>query len=168
MSHSTYYLFDNDGGILEKFEMGNGWGSSPVIWGYLCKKYIGPQSIWLMDLPKIESKEILARMDPKDRFLFYMTCDRTVLPRAEFLRAATLIEAVPIELNQVSHWPSLVKVLRARAEDERVLGFGIQATSVSDNLWEQWSEKEERTVVFDARQAWKAEYEEKERDHEEA
>jgi hypothetical protein len=151
MSHSEYYLFRQDGSLSEKTRMGNGFGSSPVLWDYLCKKYLGPTMSWLSNITRFWNEEALNQsLSTDDRFLLHMTYDQALLPRNEFRRAAELLNPFTSK-ERVSHWPEIVKMLLESADDEEILGFGIYSTSVSDNLWQY--EVEDETKFKDARTA---------------
>jgi hypothetical protein len=153
MSHSRYYFFGVDGAIHKAFEMGNGHGSAPVLWDYLCRKYIGPTSLWLMDMSRFwTDPDLPARMTDDDRFLLHATYDRVLVPRGEFLRLADILYRVaPDDGKHVNHWPQIIVKLLEFAGDEAVLGMGIYATSVSDDLWQKWDASTEEYLPVDAR-----------------
>jgi hypothetical protein len=153
MSHSEYYLFRVDGTISEVTRMGNGFGSGPVLWTYLCKKYLGPNSMWMMDIRKFWKEGLDKTLPADDRFLLYMTYDQALVPRAEFRRAAELLSKCPVD-GGVNHWPEIVKMLNESADDADILGFGFYATSVADNVWKFQDDTEEGEMHFkDARTA---------------
>lgn len=139
MSRSTYYFFGQDGQPLHNrtITTSNAFGSVPVIWDYMCRKYVSPNSVWLVDIMKFWEDAILqAKLSVDDRFLLAVTGDQVLTPREEFGRLAELLRALPKgDLTRVSHWPDIADVLVALSDDETILGMGM-AQSNSSNLWQ--------------------------------
>lgn len=138
MSGSRYYFFAQDGTVVHTAEMGNGWGSSPIIWSLLCRQYLGLRYWKQADINRLLEPAQNARLTDDHRFLLHLSCDRALVLREDFLQAGDIIErALLVTDGGVNHWPEVVALLRLHAADESVFGMGFYPTSVADDWWQR-------------------------------
>lgn len=165
MSSSTYYFFGLDGMPVRVMDLGNGWGSAPVIWRYIVRKYTGSGgNDWMTAIDRFWSDgDLYRKVDDADRLLLHMTFDRALLPRAEFARCASLLRSLPLRRAEggEDHWETVSGWLEELAGDESILGFGIRATSVSEDPWVTYDADIDRESPFDARRAARVAWEAK-------
>jgi hypothetical protein len=158
MSRSEGYLFGVDGQILLAEEYRNGWGTAPLIWDYLARKYANAPH-WLRVVERfwapLGSPDRIEIGDADDRLLLHLTFDAVLLPRDEFVRAADIVEhrLLPtVPENYANHWPAIIGLWRRYRTDPLVLGWGLYATSVSDNPWfdseaQKWHDPRRALVI---------------------
>jgi hypothetical protein len=155
VSYSTYYIFSTDGRRLSEHEMRNSHLGVTFIWDRLCRTYLDASRPWIFQVSRFWEEDIDRTLPDDDRFLLHMTYDRALLPRSEFRRAAELLSKLVFKNEQGElrgHWPAVVQLLEDYADREDVLGFGIYATSVSEDVWKEPLD-EEGNVEVDARKA---------------
>lgn len=116
MSSSKYYFFGIEGGApIVTVNRVNGFGSHPVIWKYLCKKYLD-SDCWLLTVERFwkEPEKILHRMTPDDRFLLRVTYDGFLTLRTDFVRLARILRDITrdpsedrpdyLPEDRIDHW----------------------------------------------------------------
>ena len=137
-------------------EFGNGWGSGPLIWGYLSEKYLNHS--WSSS--PFDDKRDLWDLHKDDRVprciqlghLF--TFDGAICPSNKTIELADALKetyeithtAAP---KYVNHFKAIANALRIVPHDKRALGFGLSCTSVSDP-WIDWdSDRKHHREVWD-------------------
>lgn len=157
MSSSEYHFFGPDGGPpLKTVTRRNGYGSHPIIWAYLCKKYLNSDS-WLFVVEQLwKTPETPKRMTPDDRFLLRVTYDGFLVRREDFVRLAAILRQVfgGKDDGRVNHWliqetsrddddsgfpsggRSICQILEENVNNAAILGMGVYATSVSEDVWQ--------------------------------
>lgn len=117
-------------------EFRNGWGSAPILWGFLNQKYLGKDRYSMFG----DQKDLwaLVRDDRVPRCLriaHAFTFDRSVCPPdriAELADACDETAKIVAYEQHVNHWADFATTLRAMKCKARQIGVGLSCTSVSD------------------------------------
>lgn len=162
MSSSQYHFFGINGGApIATIVRGNGFGSHPVIWKYLCKKYLD-SDCWLLTVEQFwkEPEKILHRMTPDDRFLLRVTYDGFLIRREDFLRLSGILRRLLAD-GPYNHWTfgiddklCICSVLENLSENPAILGMGVYATSVSDDPWRTCPPQDEDGNELEGEYGW--------------
>lgn len=119
-------------------EFRNGWGSAPVIWGYLNQRYLGGDRFnWglgrdcepLWNLAKDE------RVPRAIRLVHAFTFDNALCPvdRTHELADACDDAGKLCDMpSHVNHWAAIAAALREHKPRSRQIGVALSCTSVSD------------------------------------
>lgn len=124
-------------------EFPNGHGTAPVIWGYLCEKYLGQEKIaWLHGHDNKKLWDLVWDNNvPKDfRIVHAFTFDHAVCPNDKIKDLAESCLSVyqkTIDPTQVNHWENIGNFLKSFKPISRSKGVGLSCTSVCDN-WIGW------------------------------
>jgi len=156
MSHSNLYqVFKTTSKELTEYH--NGHGTAPVIWGYLCEKYLKQerhqwvcsadnQPLWDLayddNLPK--SLELMHRMT----FDHALCLPKDLKELSKQIREAC--EIINCSSEWSNHWWSISNDLAdCEIKDKRCLGVALSCTSVSDP-WIDWGNNgKDPSVLWD-------------------
>ncbi len=143
MSYTTILAVYPGEKIEELFELGNAWGSAPVIWDVMAQKYLNKGAFGAGDelwgLWKDQKIPLLHRT------VHLISFDRAFILKKDFKQAAQDIRAFlkdfPQPENHINHWFSIADYLEA---DPNVPAIGFHMTSVSENPFHgDWNEVDE-------------------------
>lgn len=146
MSTSDLYIL-NKKSTTHFTEFRNGWGSAPICWDHLAKKY-GVQSS-LFDMKPVWDLASGDRLAHHEKIALMMTFDAAFVPLDMLSDAADACERFGAEINfpgRVNHWPAFGAALRLAEKKHHnrfARGVCLSCTSVSDN-WgygSDWPEK---------------------------
>lgn len=144
MSYSTLYAVYRTT-ATPLFEYRNAWGTGPVIWDYLQKRYLPSDSKnWIFGEPRLWDLATDPSVPLSLRACHAITFDFAMVP-SDYLKqfAELLIEGGQIlEGDTVNHFPEIGRNLRDLRLPKRAIGVGLNCTSVSDSWGEQrkhWS-----------------------------
>ena len=147
MSYTTVLAIHPNEKIEELFELRNAWGSAPVIWDCMAKKYLDMSSFMMATLKdKGESLWSLCNntsIPAHHRNVHIMTMDRAYIEKKDFKRAASDIRKFlvdfKVDLQRVSHWNEIANFLESNPECPAI---GFHMTSVSENPFlGDWNEE---------------------------
>lgn len=137
-------------------EIRNSWGSAPLIWRALGKRYLGNESAWGSG-PKsfwalYKHQDIPAAL----RAVLMMTFDRAYVERKDYARAASDIEEFlrifPQPEGRANHWPRIAEIFR---NDPDIPAIGLHCTSVSEDPFQGlWNEEREEYEQPDWSRCW--------------
>lgn len=138
-------------------ELGNAWGSAPVIWDALGKKYVPGYSMF--NQSAVQQLWGLAKdtsIPDHIRAALAMTFDRTYVVKADFARAAAdlrkFIDEFPADPGRVNHWPRIAEIFDS---DPDVPAIGFYMTSVSEDPFiGDYDEDLDDYKPFDWSRAW--------------
>lgn len=148
MSTSDLYIL-NKRSTTHFAEFRNGWGSAPIAWDYLGKKYIPEKPKYsFMDGDHIEKVWALykdQRLDHHERVVLMMTFDQAYVPLDKLEDAGDCCERFGRECEDgahVNHWSAIGNLLKAAASlrfNRFARGIALSPTSVSD-MWcgDEW------------------------------
>ena len=145
MSYSTLLALYPGEKFEEIRELRNGWGSAPIVWDSLCKKYLNGAR-WMIDREAGGLWNLWTddRIPVHLRAVLLMTFDRAYIAKKDYARAAADIEKFLEDFpedNRVNHWPEIAALLKS---DPEYPAFGIHCTSVSENPFQgPWDEETE-------------------------
>lgn len=134
-------------------EFRNGWGSAPVVWGYLCEKYLGgTRTSWGINTPleKLWALSADERVPRCLRLTLGFTYDWAVCPPKKAGELADALEEAGKLCDRpgyVNHWQAIANELRNHKARARQVGIGISCTSVND-IWIDWKGKKKPWNVF--------------------
>ena len=149
MSYTTVLAVHPGEKVEELFELGNAWGSAPVIWDAMAQKYLDkPHFMAATFEDSGEKLSALCRDESVPlvhRTLHLMTMDRMYIEKKDFKHAAQDIRAFlndfPQPEDHINHWPAIADYLDT---DPDVPAIGFHMTSVSDNPFHgDWDEENE-------------------------
>ncbi|MDI9407795.1 MAG: hypothetical protein QM523_00945 [Candidatus Pacebacteria bacterium] len=115
----------------------NGWGSGPVCWDYLAKKYGVPSSMF--DMNPVWALASGGRLAHHERVAMMMTFDAAYVPMGKLQDAAESCERFGAESEdgaRANHWTAFGAALRDAAKQRHnrfARGICLSCTSVSDN-----------------------------------
>ena len=135
-------------------ELGNAWGSAPLVWEALSMKYLGWDSAkWLLTAGtpegnKLEELGRRADIPASHSAVMRMTFDLAYVRREHFARAAEDIRQFLIEFaisgyraygGKVNHWLRIAAIFESHPACPAI---GFHMTSVSEDTWENvdWSD----------------------------
>jgi hypothetical protein len=162
MSYTTIYKV-TPGVSAEDFqELLNAWGSSPLVWDALFKRYVPPKheyDSWMFDSDRLWKLWDREDIPPHIRAVLGMTFDRSYIERQHFRRAAAdirkFLEEVPARESRVNHWPAIADLMEQHADDEAFPALGFNQTSVSESLWEgEWDDATEERKPLEWSRFW--------------
>lgn len=146
MSHTTrLHIYPNDR-IEEDEEFGNSWGSAPIVWDVLGKKYIG---INFMVFKADESFWNLCKdtsIPMAHRAVFMMTFDTAYVTKKDYQIAAKDIRiflkdfSAELENMRANHWPAFAEYYESNPD---VPAIAYYQTSVTENPFMLWNEEKE-------------------------
>lgn len=117
-------------------ELSNSWGSAPVVWDAIGKKYIGHDFSFMYN-DKVEKLwKLYSSQDIPihQRVVLMMTFDRAYVLKKDYSRAARdirlFLEDFPQDTSVANHWPSIADYFES---DPDVPAIGLWCTSVSEN-----------------------------------
>lgn len=125
-------------------EWHNSWLSAPLLWDYLCKRYISQDANWLFGNDKLWALASDPRVPVDLRLAHAFTFDGAVCPPSKLRRLSTALTnagaVVSAETDKPSHWPSIARRLSilAATPNKRLAGVALTSTTVSDN-WIEWA-----------------------------
>lgn len=128
-------------------EFGNGHGTAPAIWGYLCKKHLNMESYaWLTAGSKLWDLSKDPRVSTHMRLVHAFTFNRALCPLDrlnELAEACEKVYTITYEdcPTHVNHWQSVANELRKIKPNKRSLGIGLSCTSIADH-WLGWKGEE--------------------------
>lgn len=118
-------------------ELRNSWGSAPVIWDALTKRWL-PGKQWLSCAGGSDNSLWNLcddqRLPLHQRAVLMMTFDRAYVAKANYSRAAQDIRAflrdLPPPAQNVNHWPEIATLFES---DPDIPALGFHHTSVSED-----------------------------------
>ena len=120
-------------------EYRNAWGTGPLIWDYLSKRYLRRALSWMADDEALWNLATNMDVPAPLRACHALTFDRAIVPLGSASEMATLLRAGEEILSK--HAPDCVNHFGLIADDlgkiklrKNALGFGLNCTSVSD-VW---------------------------------
>ena len=131
-------------------QLRNSWGSAPVIWNVMAKKYLKTDSwagytdkLW----PLYRDEQIPAYL----RAVHLFTFDRFYVSKKDYARLAKdirqFVADFPTDATQVNHWPRIATLLES---DPDYPAIGLYCTSVAEDPWKgPWNEESEEYGSFD-------------------
>ncbi len=127
-------------------ELRNAWGSAPVIWDAMCKRWLDRES-WLGDDQALWGLALDKRVPECERAVLALTYDRAFVKAEDMGKAIGHIEEFlernPVDDTRVNHWPQIVTIMK----DLMIRGEGVafHMTSVSsDDYWQgDWNDEKE-------------------------
>lgn len=137
-------------------ELGNSYGSAPVIWGALCETYLGGRNTWLSktgELGKLYKRKDIPRCM---RAVLMMTFDRAYVMKKDFARAAEdireFLRIAPPPGEHVNHWPHIAALFESNPD---IPAIGFHCTSVSEDPFQgEWNEESEKYEQPDWGACW--------------
>lgn len=142
MSSSTLYRVYRTK-ATQYAEMRNGWGTAPVIWSYLCVKYLHRQPHEYL-LPNDTALWDLARSEvvPRElRLVHAFCCDQAMCPMDRLAELAEACEyawrLTSTDSARVNHWATVANFLRGIARKPKQIGVALNCTSVCD-IWSSY------------------------------
>ncbi|WP_010517873.1 hypothetical protein [Komagataeibacter oboediens] len=120
-------------------EYRNSWGTGPLIWDYLSKRYLGHKKSWMLLDNALWDLATDMNVPASLRACHAITFDRGIVPfeyaqkMADLLRSGSeiLSKGAP---DHVNHFSSIADDLGKIKLRKNALGFGLNCTSVSD-VW---------------------------------
>lgn len=149
MSYTTVYGIRFGEAAEEAATLKNSWGSAPVIWDTLCKKWLGRDS-WLSDNQDLWNLALDARLPEYERALLAMTFDRSYVSAENIDKAIGHVREWLAnhkeDPDRVNHWPAIIDIMIDL--DAKNQGIAFHMTSVSaDDYWEgEWDEEKEENA----------------------
>lgn len=149
MSRTTLVGLRESGQHVYPLELGNSWGSAPLVWNALAIKYLGTEDHRYFE--RIE--DIAPALNEADApwhhcILYGLTCHRCFVARGDHGRVADAIDRFlvdfPVPRDRVNHWPAIAAFLRENEEE----AVGIWSTSVDCSPYEEWDEDKEEPVYL--------------------
>ncbi|ENU07773.1 hypothetical protein [Acinetobacter calcoaceticus] len=149
MSYTTILAIHPEEKVEELFELGNAWGSAPVIWDAIAQKYLGKSNFMAATLGDSGAKLWALCRDESvpllHRTVHLMTMDRMFIEKKDFKQAAQDIRAFlndfPQPENHINHWPTIAEYLETEPE---IPAIGFHMTSVSENpFYGEWDDESE-------------------------
>lgn len=149
MSYTTVLAIYPNDKVEELFELGNAWGSAPVIWDVMAQKYL--HKAHFMAATLVDNGEALWALCNDNsvpvlhRAVHLMTMDRLYIEAKDFKRAAADIRAFLSDFPQlekrINHWPTIAEYLDTEPD---IPAIGFHMTSVSDSPFNgDWDEENE-------------------------
>jgi hypothetical protein len=140
MSYTTV-LKVNKRSTREILEFHNSFGSAPVVWMAIGKKYLHDELGWLNDKGKDLWKLYADKCVPFQlRVVLILTFDKCFVSKQNFQRVAKAIrfflEQFPPEEGKANHWPKIAEFFESNPKYDRI---GFNWTSVCD-VWEDGTE----------------------------
>lgn len=136
-------------------EFQNGHGTGPVIWGYLCKEYLGMESnAWLFG----DNKKLWALINDKNvprdiRLVHAFTFNDALCPNKRINEMAeaclSAYKKTSIDTSRINHWGDIGKFLKSFKALPKSRGVVLSCTSISDE-WISW----DRIVKNDGDKSW--------------
>lgn len=138
MSTSDLYIL-NGKSTTHLAEFRNGWGSAPICWDYLSKKYLGLDGYPLFgDMQPVWNLARDERLTIPEKVALLMTFDGAYIPLSNLKDAAEACEAFGKECEdggRVNHWPAFGAELRRASKmkhNRHARGVCLSCTSVND------------------------------------
>lgn len=143
MSYTTLKAIWPGERVEDICDLRNGWGSSPVIWEVLGKRYChfdeSKNESWLFPKPNAQKVwDLWMRPDLATyiRAVLLMTFDLAYVVKTDYGRAAhdirQFLKTMPIGKNVVNHWPTLAELFESNPDYPAI---GFHATSVAEDIW---------------------------------
>lgn len=135
-------------------ELHNAWGSAPVVWNAMAKRYIDG-SYW-SNIEKLWSLPRRQDIPLHLRAVLAMTFDNMIVMRADYSRAAECIRHYlvdfPADERKVNHWPVLAELFES---DPECPAIGLWCTSVCENPFcGEWNDDKEEYGQPDWSKFW--------------
>lgn len=153
---STILIAVDPGKKLEQHrEFLNSWGSAPVIWGFICERYLQKEGHWWVSAGPERLKKLWAAWQSPEipecvRAVHLWTMDRMYVERKDYQRMAEHIDAflaICTGWNGVNHWPAISELLKS---DPDIPAFGLWCTTVVNNPFSgAWDDEKEDYTPFD-------------------
>jgi hypothetical protein len=128
-------------------ELGNSWGTAPVVWDALCEQYLDG-ALWSTGIK--EDFELWSLWKNKavpihHRAVLMMTFDRAYVTKKNYDRAAKdimqFLSDFEIKRENVNHWPTIAALYKSKPD---IPAIGLYCTSVSEDPFEgEWNEEKE-------------------------
>lgn len=137
-------------------ELRNSHGSAPVIWGALCKRYLGGEFKWLTEYEKLFKLHERLDVPACLRVVLMMTYDRAYVLKKDYQKAAKdikeFLSLAEVPSNYANHWPRIAEIFES---DPDIPAIGFYCTSVSDDPFQgDWNEDEEKYDQVDWSTCW--------------
>lgn len=139
---------------VEMEELRNAWGSAPVIWDDMAKRYLNG-TYWscidkLWPLPKRQDIPFHLRA------VLAMTFDNMIVHRANYARAAQCIRQYLVDFpaaeKKVNHWPFLAELFESNPDCPAI---GLWCTSVCENPFAgEWNDSKDEYEQPDWSKFW--------------
>jgi hypothetical protein len=146
MSHTSVMAILKNGETEEIEELRNSWGSAPVIWGAMCKKYLGNEVNYLKQDTKLWDLYKDPTISKRIRVVLLLTFDNFYVEKKDFKRMAEDIEFFMQNMDTgdgVNHWKDIATIFRG---DPHVVGIGFSWTSVCDNPFVKWDYENDKQI----------------------
>lgn len=150
MSWMELKVINKDGDVLTAEEYKNAWGGAAFIWDALCKRYdvkdkYGYHSFdaWNILWNKVRDKEINLR--PFEHNVLYFTYDNALVRKEDMELLAKSLRLFDEEHKyqfRVNHCLAIADTIDKYTNDNDVCGLGLYATSVGDDPWTEFNEKD--------------------------
>ncbi len=133
-------------------ELRNGWGSGPVVWNELSKRYLRTGDFeYMHKLDKLWPLWHDLSIPLAYRAALMMTYDRMYVLKKDYARAAADIRKFltdfPIGATTANHWPAIAALFESEPEYPAI---ALWCTSVSENLFDgPWNEETEEHGPLD-------------------
>lgn len=154
---STYRLFKSKVSLINEHH--NGWGSGPVVWSYMEKKYLPPVEYSRLHSGNATELWTLwkdTRLLMCERFAMLATYDWSYVETKFLTQAADYADefydlSKAKEPNNVNHWDCFAEDYRTASfrPNRNLLGVCIECTSVAD-LWRGYPKYGKPFGVFEA------------------
>lgn len=138
-SSSLYKVYKTKTKEIAEFR--NGWGTAPVIWGYLLEKYLHLDKLaWFGNDENQKKlwKLITDSSVPTNlRLVLGLTLDDAICPyvkKDELAKACQEVFEFTYDSKSVNHWKSVGESLKLCKPDKKMIGIALSCTSVAD----QW------------------------------
>jgi hypothetical protein len=135
----------------------NSWGSAPVVWDFMTKRYIGPNAVWLMTATAGDLWKLTERQDipQHHRNMLRMTYDNVVVYKKDYAKAASDIRAWLADLigyDGVNHWDTIAALFESNPD---IPAIGFHWTTVNCDPWNgEWNEEAEDYGPTDWASRW--------------
>lgn len=137
-------------GVTEEIEeLRNSYGSAPVIWGAMCKRYLGNETEYMKQDTKLWNLYKDPTISKRIRAVLVMTYDNFYVEKKHFDRAAKDIEFFMKHMDMgdgVNHWEAIATIFRGAPD---IVGIGFSWTSVCDNPFVKWDHDNDRQIPID-------------------
>jgi len=156
MSYTTLCVIDKNGDVISGAEFHNSWGGAAFIWDALCKRYdvkdkhgYQHSEAWKILWDLVRDGEI--ELEPWEHNALFFTYDDAMIKEEDLQILAHSLEMFHTEhniKNHVDHTSVIAHKISEYISDDNVCGVCLWATSVCENPWLEWNEKNEEYVPY--------------------
>jgi hypothetical protein len=148
MSQVEMYIVKTNGDVIFHKEFQNSHGFASRIWSDLWKKYMPhcSEHSWLYDDRLFQLHKSGSPLSDDEKIVLFSTYDRVVFEKAfsDYLIWALLIfEKKYPAGSRVSHLGEIAKTLMQLKNDDDVIGFCFNATTISCDFWRIYKNEED-------------------------